>query len=110
MRSAAPVPHINSSVRRGQQAVPAKMGYGGYARGNHRRAVHTLLIRPQMFVQPPGNGQIAHALAENLIHDLGAPRQRRHDLMPVHKFRRRRLLCPASPAASVITRNCRRTL
>jgi hypothetical protein len=25
MRSAAPVPHINSSVRRGQQTVPANM-------------------------------------------------------------------------------------
>jgi len=105
MRSAAPVP-ISILRAPGQQAVPAKMGLRRLRARQSPRAVHTLLIRRRCSYsawQRPD----AHALAENLIHDLGAPRQRRHDLMPVHKFRRRVWLCPASPAASVITRTAR---
>jgi hypothetical protein len=41
MISAAPVPHINSSARRGQQAVPAKMPRiaADPVRWSHRKAV-----------------------------------------------------------------------
>ena len=35
-----------------------------------------------------------NALAKDLIHDFGAARQGRHDLMPVDQFRRRCLVVP----------------
>lgn len=55
----------------------------------------TLLSADPVETKTAFDGELSNLLAENLVHDLGAASQGRHDLVPVHHLSRRGLIMPS---------------